>query len=218
MDLGNRIGAAGLGLGGFTTTKDLIEVCKGLYEIWHSFKNLDEDADLLRTKLILQQDLLAQWQRDWYAFPVTGKASIGRLRILEQYDRTVQSTLQSINSQLEKIKPMSILQMDQTTASQSDHIRWVAGQKEMATATLNNVESLLASLIKLLPLQSQNPDAALMVVAMGHSEDDSTETSVRNMLQTRTESEVIQATLGLKSLDGVSTSRSGTKSEGVSNH
>jgi hypothetical protein len=201
MDLGTRIGAAGLGLGAFTTTKDLIEVCKGLYEIWHDFKNLDEDADLLRTKLILQQDLLGQWQRDWYAFPVTGRASIGRLRFLEQHDRTVQATLQSINSQLEKIKPMSILQMDQTTVSQSDHIRWVAGQKEMATATLNNVESLLAGLIRLLPLQSQNPDAALMVIAMGHSEDDSTKTSVRNMLQTRTKSEVIQATLGLRSLD-----------------
>jgi hypothetical protein len=60
-----QVGLAGLSLGAFGGLADALTVCAKTYGLWKSLRGLHGYLGLLRTKLILQEALLDQWQRDW---------------------------------------------------------------------------------------------------------------------------------------------------------
>jgi hypothetical protein len=161
-----QIGAAGLGIGAFSGVMDLLHAIKKGYEIWKSFGELDEDLQLLQAKLVLQEELLARWQRDWYGFTVTDKGSISRQRLLKQHDYAVRTALAAINDQLKKLQPLQDFAQGKTTLKPAERIRWFSGQKNDSAQILTEVDSLLAGLYRLLPLRGPDAEATQMIVIL----------------------------------------------------
>ncbi|ERF77248.1 hypothetical protein EPUS_05817 [Endocarpon pusillum Z07020] len=160
-----QVGVAGLSLGAFSTTFDLIQSVKSGLSVWERFSNLDNDVDFFKTQLLLQKDILDSWLRDWYGQPAH-RVSMGKLRILRTHDNTIQSTLRSVQSELSKLEPMHILGKDRGQATAGERMKWTAGQKHNAESTLAKVEALLRGLYMILPLQSPHPEASILALLL----------------------------------------------------
>jgi hypothetical protein len=191
-----QIGAASLGLGAFSGTIDLLHACKRGYEAWRGLSGLDQDLALLRAKLVLQQDLLEQWQRDWYDFAVTNKASVTKLRLLKEHTRTVELVLGSVRSLIDDMKALREYAATGQTPRGVDRMKWVANETESNKKTLNEIESLLASLYRLLPPRSPNVEAAQTIISMSSQQESSG--TVEVLLQAESKSAVVSETLSLR--------------------
>ena len=108
--LAGQIGVAGLSLGAFSVTLDLIHAVQDGLGIWEQFSNLDDDVKLFRTQLLLQHDILDSWVRDWYGSSTQQGPSIGKLRLLRTHGTTVHRTLESLRDELKKILPLKVLE------------------------------------------------------------------------------------------------------------
>src|SRR5882762_7845890 len=125
-----QIGVAGLGVGAFSVVLDLLHALKKTYEIWRGMKELDCDLGLLQAKLLLQQELLEKWQRDWYGFALTGKESIRQQRLLKQHDDAVRTTLGAVSDQLERLQPLQDYAQRNSKLTPAERIRWFSGQMD----------------------------------------------------------------------------------------
>ena len=197
----HRIGIAALSIDAFSGTIDLLHACKFAYEGWRSLVILEDDLKLFRTKLILQEALLDQWRRDWYGFEITGKASIGRLRLLKAHNDVVEMTLSSIERLLGSLEPLRVSASGNNPLTMSGCLLWVTGQKDLFKQTLAEIESLLASLYRLLPLRSPNIEANRMFISLNHSEQEPGSHTIDAILQSESNSLVIERTFGLRSLE-----------------
>lgn len=94
MDI--RLSAAGVGLGASSSTVDLLHTCSRIYNVWKSLSHADDELQVLKAGLLLQQGVFEQWQRDWYSFTIKGKESVSRQRLLREHDETVHATVTAI--------------------------------------------------------------------------------------------------------------------------
>ncbi|KAN0074896.1 hypothetical protein V8E54_007507 [Elaphomyces granulatus] len=182
-----QIGVAGLGIGVFSGALDLLDALKKTYEIWRGMKELDCDLGLLQAKLLLQQELLEKWQRDWYGFALTGKESIRQQRLLKQHDDAVRTTLGAVSDQLERLQPLQDYAQGKSKLTPAERIRWFSGQMDESSRILVEVDSLLAGLYRLLPPRNPNIEAIQMITILdpenSHSaslDDVLRETIIRN--------------------------------------
>jgi hypothetical protein len=189
---------ASLGFAAFSGTVDLLHACKKAYEAWRSLKELDEDLELLRNELSLQQALLEQWQRDWYSFNITGPTSIGRLRLLKSNDDAVREALNSILKLVKELEPLRETSPGSGIQSSLDRIRWVADKKKRSEHALTHLDRLLSSLCRLLPLRSPNIEASQMIVFMQHLDDGIPSESLGETIEDRHASAVFKKTLALQ--------------------
>lgn len=166
--------AAGLGIGAVSLTLDLFDACSKAYDAWKSMKSLDSQLELLRTKLCLQQDLLLQWKRDWYEEPGLSALSASRRALLKQHKKTIHRTLSAVKHMLDSLEPLrkAVSDAKSENLSKKDKISWVTTQLGESNKTLSEVEGLLASLYRLLPLRVPNPGASQMVFVMEGSISD----------------------------------------------
>ena len=172
--LAGQVGVAGLGLAGFSTIIDLLHMVKTGLKLWEQYSALDADIEYFRAQIMLQQDMLDTWQRDWFDFPVGTISSSGRTRLLAQHSATIESTLRGIESDLGRLNPSSVLTSTRENPSATQRMKWIMGQKDAADTSLKRIESLLRGLFALLPLQSRNPEMRLMISLLGNLRPEAT--------------------------------------------
>lgn len=195
-NVGFQMGAASLGLGAFSGTVDLLHACRRGYEAWRSLSGLDQDLAVLRAKLVLQQGLFEQWQRDWYNFAVTNKVSVEKLRLLKEHSQTVEPALDSVRNLIDGMKALRDYAATGRTPTGVDRLKWVANETESSKKTLNEIESLLAGLYRLLPPRSPNIEAARTIISMSSQQEPSG--AVEALLQAESTSAVVSGTLSLR--------------------
>lgn len=166
--LAGQVGVAGLGLAGFSAIHDLLHTVKAGLRVWEQWSGFDTEVDFFRAQIILQQDILETWQRDWFDFPIEDIASTGRMRLVRQHRETIEKTLRSIENEVVKLEPVSVLQQAQEDRTTTRRVKWIMGQKDVADATLKRIESLLNGLFMILPLQSRNPEVKFMISLLGN--------------------------------------------------
>src|SRR6478735_6950795 len=101
-----QVGAAGLGIGAFGGLVDAFTACAKIYGLWKSLRGLAGYLGLLRTKLILQEALLDQWQRDWLDQPTSKRIDIQKQRILQRHKDAVLASLTTVKILLESLEPL----------------------------------------------------------------------------------------------------------------
>lgn len=161
--LAGQVGVAGLSLAGFSTIVDLLHTVKTGLRVWEQYSDFDAEVDFFRAQVILQQDILETWQRDWLDFPLGKISSTGRTLLVRQHRESIEEALRSIENELGKLNPLVILQQAPEGFGPTRQMRWIAGQKDVAEASLKRIESLLNGLLVVLPLQSRNPEVGLMI-------------------------------------------------------
>ncbi|KAH8674643.1 hypothetical protein BGZ60DRAFT_404447 [Tricladium varicosporioides] len=199
-DVGFQIGAAGLGIGAFSGTLDLLHACSKAYGAWRSLKNIDDELQFLRVKLILQQDLLEQWQRDWYGFVINGKSSLQRLRLLKYHDETIAGTLATIKTLIQSLEPLRNIASGGSKFTRLEQLQWLSGQKESSQNRLTEIESLIAGLYRLLPPRIPNVEAAQVVISFEPSSSEQPK-NISLALTNMSTSKFSSGTLGLIKLD-----------------
>lgn len=197
--LGLQLSIVGVGLGAFSTTIDLLHTCKLGYDAWRGLKELDQDLKVLRAKLILQQDLLELWQRDWYG-PELGKGPSGvRLRLLENHKESVESVIASVGSLLGQLDALREFAETGKTPEGWQRAKWVANELHTSSKALAEIESLLEGLYRLLPPRSPNLDAAQLAISLEDSDDNGNDYQVvENVLQSNCSRTIVSATLNLR--------------------
>jgi Protein tyrosine and serine/threonine kinase len=197
--LASQVGVAGLSLGAFSTTTDLLRAVQFGFSVWERFSHLDGDIEYFKTQLLLQKDILATWQRDWYGFTVRGGASAERLRLLKVHDKTIQSTLRSVELEVSKLDPLTVLDRARGDATARERMKWAAGQKAAAESSLARVESLQRGLFLILPLQSPHSEASIMLSLL--QDGNSASTRITNQLLAAGEAlPLVNRTVGLLKL------------------
>lgn len=161
--LAGQAGVAGLSLAGFSAIHDLLHTVKTGLKVWEQWSAFDAEVDFFCAQLLLQQDILETWQRDWFDFPVESISTTGRTRLVRQHREVIEKTLRSIDNEVVKLNPLAILQQAQEDRYATRRIKWIAGQKDVAEASLKRIETLLNGLFKILPLQSRNPEMKYMI-------------------------------------------------------
>ncbi|PHH77651.1 hypothetical protein CDD80_381 [Ophiocordyceps camponoti-rufipedis] len=171
MSLDLQIGAAGLGLGAFSTALDLLTSCSKIYNLWKSAAGLDAQLETLRARLLLQQALLEQWQRDWLDASVTGQA-LHRRRLLKQHESTVDHTLRAVEQQLHKLEPLrEAASGHKKDLSAMERLQWVTQKAASSEKALADIELLLSSLYRLFPVWTPNPNASAAMAALDFISD-----------------------------------------------
>lgn len=155
-----QVGIAGLSIASYTTLLDLLTTVRAGFRAWERWNGLDHDVEVFRAQVILQQDLLETWQRDWLDAPAGHPISQGRDRLLAQHRHSIERALRSISDEFASLDPVLVL-MQRTGTTQ--RVRWLAGQEETSKKSLKCIKSLLEGLFMLLPLQSSNPEVKAMI-------------------------------------------------------
>lgn len=197
--IGYRIGAAGIGLGAFSTTIDLLHACKQGYDTWRGLQGLDKELSILRAKLVLQQDLLEQWQRDWYGFAVTDSVSVTKLRMLKEHNGTVELALGSVRSLIDGMVSLREFAQSGQVPTGIERARWVASELDGSRKSLDEISSLLDGLYRLLPPRSPNIEAAQAIISLSHQGEGSD--AIETVLQATSGQTVISETLGLRRVE-----------------
>ncbi|KAL5331552.1 hypothetical protein ACEPPN_001086 [Leptodophora sp. 'Broadleaf-Isolate-01'] len=195
-ELGFELGVAGFGFGLFGTTINAFNLCKTAYGAWRDLGGLDSELDLLRAKFVLQQDLLDQWERDWYGPAMSNRIAVTKHRLLSQHDSTVRLTLGSVRKLLEKTQKLQTYAATGQGPSGLDRAQWVTSELESSKTALQDIESLLASLYRLLPPQTPNLEVSRVVISLS-SREGSTD-GVEQILRTGTTSAVATGALTLR--------------------
>lgn len=151
VSLADRMGAAGLGLGVFSSTLDLLHACSKALQAWKELRDIEPNLELFRIRMMLQKEVLEHWRRDWYGFTIAGPASIRRHRLLEGHQETVNSTLRQVRELLDKMEPLRQVAAGEKPLTNVSRVNWLAGNKEEMETALRNMESILNALYKILP-------------------------------------------------------------------
>ncbi|KFY97532.1 hypothetical protein V500_02032 [Pseudogymnoascus sp. VKM F-4518 (FW-2643)] len=194
--IGYRIGAASIGLGVFSTTIDLLHACKQGYDAWRGLKGLDRDLSILRAKLVLQQDLLEQWQRDWYGFAVTDSVSVTKLRLLKEHNGTVELALGSVHSLIDGMVSLREFAHSGRAPSGIERAKWIASELDTSRKSLNEITSLLEGLYRLLPPRSPNLEAAQAIISLNYHGEGSD--AIETVLRSTSRQDIISGTLNLR--------------------
>lgn len=158
----SQVSVAGLGLGAFSTTCDLIHAIKSCAQLWDHISSLDKDVRYFKALLAMQIHLLETWESDWYGLS-NQSVSIGRLRLLSAHDKPIQDTLHAIRDELDKLIPVRFLERDASDANAGERMKWIMGQRNVAEASLQRVGMLLQNLFMILSLQSPHPEGRTMI-------------------------------------------------------
>jgi hypothetical protein len=198
-EVGFQLSAAGIGLGAFSTTIDLLHTCKRGYDAWRGLRGLDQDLRVLRAKLILQQDLLELWQRDWYG-PEIGNGPTGmRLRLLEAHKDSVESVVASVRSLLDQLAALRAFAETGKTPEGMQRAKWIANELQASRKALAEIESLLEGLYRLLPPRSPNLYAAQLAISLeDHDDNNDDSQAVENALESSSSHTIVSVTLGLR--------------------
>lgn len=156
------IGAASLGIGVFSGTVDLLHVCSTAYRVWRDIRDVDIHLQSLRARLVLQQSLLDQWQRDWYGFTVGDRSSVQRLRLLKHHDETVRNSVEAIKNLLLSLQGLQTIAAHNHGGSTTDRLQWLA-QRDSGLESVDTIEKLLLGLYRLLPPRIPNSEAILVL-------------------------------------------------------
>jgi hypothetical protein len=170
MNFSDQVGVASLGLGAFSTTVDLLHVCLKAYHAWKELGELDDDLNLLKTKLLLQQSLLDSWQRDWYGFTAFKRMTSSRQRLLQQNNETIKTTMSSIKNQLVKLEPLRTYAQDNRKLTTAEGIKFVTNQKKNFQTVLAELDFLVNKLHQLLPPLNPNIQASQTVLILNQGD------------------------------------------------
>ncbi|CRK24386.1 hypothetical protein BN1708_013945 [Verticillium longisporum] len=199
--VGFQLGAAGLGIGAFSGILDVMSACSKLYKLWRSLRELDGHLGLLRAKLVLQHALLQQWERDWLSAPVESKERSGfrrRQRWIRQHEVAVTETLHAVRRLLESLEPLRLTSSAQHgktgAAAALESLNWVHDKAAESERALDQLDSLLAGLYRLLPPMTPNSEASQVILAVEDLQD--SQIDARDVSSNRT----TQSTLGLRQL------------------
>ena len=197
--IGFQLSAAGIGLGAFSTTIDLLHMCKSGYDAWRGLQELDQDLKVLRAKLILQQDLLELWQRDWYG-PEVGKGSTGmRMRLLAAHKDSVESVIASVRSLLDRLTSLRTFAETGKTPDGFQRAKWIASELQTSNKALTEIGSLLEGLFRLLPPRSPNIYAVQVAVSLeDHNDNHNGSDAVEQALKSGSSHTIVSGTLNLR--------------------
>ncbi|RDA83891.1 hypothetical protein CP532_3358 [Ophiocordyceps camponoti-leonardi (nom. inval.)] len=168
MALEFQIGAAGLGLGAFSTALDLLSSCSSIYNLWKSAEGLDVQLETLRAFLMLQQALLERWQRDWLDVSVSDPRAVNRRLLLKQHEPTVERTLRTVQKLLGELEPLreTACGTQKKSLSAVERLQWLTREAASSEKVLADIDTLLSSLYRLFPVLTPNPDASAAIVAL----------------------------------------------------
>ncbi|KAM0287030.1 hypothetical protein ACHAQH_000715 [Verticillium albo-atrum] len=198
--VGFQLGAAGLGIGAFSGILDVMSACSKLYKLWRSLHDLDGHLALLRAKLVLQHALLQQWERDWLSTPVkTGSSGFRRKQQwIRHHEAAVTETLNAVRRLLESLEPLRQTSSTRNEAKGAtaalDSLNWVHEKAAESERALDQLDSLLAGLYRLMPPMTPNTEASQVILAVEDLNDGQIE--AYDISTTRT----AQSTLGLRRL------------------
>lgn len=168
-----QIGAAGLGIGAFSGVLDVLSSCTKLYGLWWSLRGLDGQLSILRAKLLLQQALLEQWQRDWLseAASPSGHRSFRKKSWVKQHEAAITETLSAVRTLLEELKPLREASAEKRSkqsviAASANRLVWANSKAADSDRALEHLDSLLAGLYRLLPPQTPNTHASQVLLSM----------------------------------------------------
>ncbi|KAM0190701.1 hypothetical protein ACHAPI_009227 [Fusarium lateritium] len=167
-----QVGLAGLGLGAFGGLVDAFTACSKLYGLWKSLRNLNGYLEFLRTKLILQEALLDQWQRDWLDAPTSRRSDLQKQRILLTHQDAVLASLVTVKTLLESLEP---LRRASISGHALERFTLATGGASEHRDTLNQISSVLSDLYRLLPTRDPNVALSQTVLSLEHINMDSQE-------------------------------------------
>ncbi|KAF4446678.1 hypothetical protein F53441_9720 [Fusarium austroafricanum] len=160
-----QVGVAGLGIGAFGGLLDAFTACSKLYGLWKALSGLEGYIGVLRTKLILQEALLDQWQRDWLDLPTSKRSDLQKQRILRRHQDAVLASMLTVKSLLETLEPLR-------EASRSEHalerLKLAAGGASDHDKTLVQISEILNDLYRLLPTRDPNVALSQTVLSLEH--------------------------------------------------
>ncbi|KAH7129263.1 hypothetical protein EDB81DRAFT_808959 [Dactylonectria macrodidyma] len=159
-----QIGVAGLGLGAFSGLLDVVSTCSKIYGLWKSLRGLEGYLGLLRAKLILQEALLDQWQRDWLSFPVSGQAALQKQRLLLVHENAVVVSLETVRALLESLEPLR--EASKSPEGALERLQLASGGAADCEKTLTQISSLLNDLYRLLPPANPNVEVSQTVLSL----------------------------------------------------
>ncbi|KAJ4248784.1 hypothetical protein NW762_012622 [Fusarium torreyae] len=160
-----QVGAAGLGIGAFGGLIDAFTACAKIYGLWKSLRGLDGYLGLLRTKLILQEALLDQWQRDWLDFPNSRQSDLQKRRILQRHQDAVLASLLTVRTLLESLEPLR----EASNSEQAlERLRLATGGASDHEKTLTQISAVLSDLYRLLPTRDPNVAFSQTVLSLEH--------------------------------------------------
>ncbi|EMT66640.1 hypothetical protein FOC4_g10007053 [Fusarium odoratissimum] len=160
-----QVGAAGLGIGAFGGLIDAFTACAKIYDLWKSLRGLDGYLGLLRTKLILQEALLGQWQRDWLDQPTSKRIDIQKQRILQRHKDAVLASLTTVKILLESLEPLREASRSELAL---ERLKLVTGGAEEHDRTLVQISAVLSDLYRLLPTRDPNIALSQTVLSLEH--------------------------------------------------
>ncbi|PHH83202.1 hypothetical protein CDD82_3127 [Ophiocordyceps australis] len=167
MSLELQLGIAGLGLGAFSSSLDLVSSCYKLYNLWKSASQLDAQLQTLRALLLLQQALLEQWQREWLDAE-SGPPTLSKRRLFKHHEDTVQHTLSAVHQLLTKLEPLREAACGKKSLSAVKRLQWASHETAASEKLLADIDALLSSLYRLLPVSAPNPHAAAAIVTLDY--------------------------------------------------
>ncbi|KAJ3537211.1 hypothetical protein NM208_g6414 [Fusarium decemcellulare] len=165
-----QVGAAGLGIGAFGGLIDALSACSKIYGLWKSLRGLDGYLGLLRTKLILQEALLDQWQSDWLDFPISGRSDIQKQRILQRHQDAVLASLMTVKTLLETLEPLR--EASGSSDKALERLSLAAGGAADHDKTLTQISTVLNDLYRLLPTRDPNVVLSQTVLSLEHIDTD----------------------------------------------
>ncbi|KAM0355024.1 hypothetical protein ACHAPU_000874 [Fusarium lateritium] len=165
-----QVGLAGLGIGAFGGLIDAFTACARLYGLWKSLRSLDGYLGLLRTKLILQEALLDQWQRDWVDTPRSRRSDPQKQQILLRHQDAVLASLITVKSLLESLEPLREISCSENAL---ERLKLVTGGASNHDQTLMQISAVLSDLYRLLPTRDPNVALSQTVLSLEHIDKDS---------------------------------------------
>ncbi|KAI1012026.1 hypothetical protein LB503_004467 [Fusarium chuoi] len=160
-----QVGVAGLGIGAFGGLIDAFTACSKIYGLWKSLRGLDGYLGLLRTKLILQEALLDQWQRDWLDQSTSRRIDIQKQRILQRHKDAVLASLTTVKILLESLEPLREASGSELALKR---LKLVTGGAEEHDKTLVQISAVLSDLYRLLPTRDPNIALSQTVLSLEH--------------------------------------------------
>ncbi|KAF6791059.1 hypothetical protein CSOJ01_14417 [Colletotrichum sojae] len=168
-----QIGAAGLGIGAFSGVLDVLSSCTKLYGMWRSLRGLDGQLSILRAKLLLQQALLEQWQRDWLLDTpnTSGHRSSRKQSWVKQHEVAITETLSAVRTLLQELEPLREASEKKTSnqsviAASANRLVWANSKAADSEKALEHLDSLLAGIYRLLPPQTPNTHTSQVLLSM----------------------------------------------------
>ncbi|KAF6835029.1 hypothetical protein CPLU01_04507 [Colletotrichum plurivorum] len=141
--------------------------------MWRSLRGLDGHLRILRAKLLLQQALLEQWQRDWLSDPPnpSGHRSSRKQSWVKQHEVAITETLCAVRTLLEELEPLREASEKKKSnqsviAASANRLIWANSKATDSEKALEHLDSLLAGIYRLLPPQTPNTHTSQVLLSM----------------------------------------------------